>query len=509
MEHRSKYSRNDEKDSEDSPIYSRLFIVCDRSLKEEQFRTAFSQFGCIEDIRIPRHHKTGEPKGIVFIKFSKTSEAAKALESMNIKFISNSTRTLKVMVAANRSEIQSEDYNYEKYRRLFIHIPKDMTEDILEENFKKFGFVEDVLIQRDRETGTSKGFAYITYQKFSEAAIAFEECDRKYRAIFAQPKGYKRNETSYETNIKGLANSTTAGNQRHSLMSMMNVNPKGFTRVNFTCSPYLTQMQVDTLFDIIPGMANCTYFIDLLKNIGKGSVLYSNPISATYAVKKLNGFEYPPGQSIFVEPANPNLAPYECDFPNIPSAVNNLIQFLEKPGTRNRDPGINHVSEMAIMTAKKNVNNLRNLISLTAKSSSPDLAQLAEAIAEASKLIKVATSGASGISNPDTKDLNYCSVRLPAPQPLAHIDSPVAKRCFLVCKPQPPPLTVLRDIFCRFGNLINVYTLPNKTVGYARYTVRESADEAIRILHGAEVCGVRIKVIEAEAEAPAKKIRLN
>nr|XP_026484756.1 RNA-binding protein 45-like [Vanessa tameamea] len=475
MENRSKYSRNDEKDSEDSPIYSRLFIVCDRSLKEEQFRTAFSQFGCIEDIRIPRHHKTGEPKGIVFIKFSKTSEAAKALESMNIKFISNSTRTLKVMVAANRSEIQSEDYNYEKYRRLFIHIPKDMTEDILEENFKKFGFVEDVLIQRDRETGTSKGFAYITYQKFSEAAIAFEECDRKYRAIFAQPKGYKRNETSYETNIKGLANSTTAGNQRHSLMSMMNVNPKGFTRVNFTCSPYLTQMQVDTLFDIIPGMANCTYFIDLSKNIGKGSVLYSNPISATYAVKKLNGFEYPPGQSIFVEPANPNLAPYECDFPNIPSAVNNL----------------------------------RNLISLTAKSSSPDLAQLAEAIAEASKLIKVATSGASGISNPDTKDLNYCSVRLPAPQPLAHIDSPVAKRCFLVCKPQPPPLTVLRDIFCRFGNLINVYTLPNKTVGYARYTVRESADEAIRILHGAEVCGVRIKVIEAEAEAPAKKIRLN
>ncbi|XP_046974561.1 RNA-binding protein 45-like [Vanessa cardui] len=475
MENRSKYSRNDEKDREDTPIYSRLFIVCDRGLKEEQFRTAFSEFGCIEDIRIPRHHKTGEPKGIVFIKFSKTSEAAKALESMNTKFISNSTRALKVMVAANRSEIQSEDYNYDKYRRLFLHIPKDMNEDVLEENFKKFGCVEDVLIQRDRETGTSKGFAYITYQKFSEAAIAFEECERKYRAIFAQPKGYKRNETSYETNIKGLANSTTAGNQRHSLMSMMNVNPRGFTRVNFTCSPYLTQMQVDTLFDIIPGMANCNYFVDLLKNIGKGSALYSNPISAAYAVKKLNGFEYPPGQTIFVEPANPNLAPYESDFPNIPNAVNNL----------------------------------RNLISLTAKSSSPDLAQLAEAIAEASKLIKVATSGAAGISNPDSKDLNYCSVRLPAPQPLAHIDSPVAKRCFLVCKPQPPPLTVLRDIFCRFGNLINVYTLPNKTVGYARYAVSESADEAIKILHGAEVCGVRIKVIEAEAEAPAKKIRLN
>lgn len=64
----------------------------------------------------------------------------------------------------------------------------------------------------------------------------------------------------------------------------------------------------------------------------------------------------------------------------------------------------------------------------------------------------------------------------------------------------------MRDIFCRFGNLISVYTLPNKTVGYARYSTVESADEALNTLHGAEVCGVRMKVVEADEEVPSKRI---
>lgn len=472
MENQRIYPRNDERDREDTPIYSRLFIVCDRGLKEEQFRTAFSEFGCVEDVRIPRDHKTGEPKGVVFVKFSKTSEAAKALEAMNSKVMTNSTRPLKVMVAASRSEIQSEDWNSDKYRRLFVHVPKIATEDSLAEYFKQFGHVEDVLVQRDRQTGESKGLAYITYRKFSEAAIAYEECERKYRAIFAKAKVYnKRSATTFENNINHLANSSAS--QKNSLMSMMNVTPRGFTRLNFRCSPYLTQMHVDTLFDIIPGLVDCKYFVDLMRNVGKGSVQYSNPISASYAFEKLNEFEYPPGHKIFIKPTNTDFEPHENENLNIPNAVNNL----------------------------------RNAIASTSNSSSPDLAQLAEAIAEASKLIKIATAGVSDDNIPNSDDLNYCSAKLPPPQPLADIDSPVAKRCFLICKPQPPPLTVLRDIFCRFGNLINVYTLPNKTVGYARYSVSESADEAIRVLHGAEVCGIRMKVIEADEEAPAKRMR--
>lgn len=468
MEYRRKNKRNDEP-SHDFPTYSRLFIVSEKRVSEDEFREAFSKFGNIEDLKIPRDHTTGEPKGIAFIKFSKTSEAAKALEEMNNKTLPSTTRPLKVMVAANRSEIQSDDNDEEKYLRLFITVPRSMEEEAAKEIFSAYGQIDYVRMQRDRNTGETKGFAYVKYRKFSEAARAVEECDQKYRAIFAQPKSYNRRpETSFESNISHLAASSS--NMRNSLISAMNTRPEGYSRVNFMCSPYLSQMHVRRFFDIVPGMLNCQFFVDLAHNFGKGTVTYSNPISAAYAVEKLHKFEYPPGVRMFVKPDNSQFDPHEQSFESIPNVVKNL----------------------------------KNAITSSAVSSSPDLAQLAEAIAEASKLIKMTTSGDSSL---DSNDLSYCSVKLPPQQPLADIDSTVAKRCFLVCKPQPPPLTVLRDVFCRFGDLINVYTLPGKTVGYARYASAQAADNAIRTLHGAEICGVRMRVLEADDEAPPKKAK--
>lgn len=471
MDHRRK--RNEES-SNDTPTYSRLFIVCERQLTETNIRDAFSKFGELEDVKIPRDHHSGSPKGVAYVKFSKTSEAAAALEAMNLCVLPNSIRPLKVMVACNRSDIQFDDEDNDKYRRIFINIPKTTNENELDEHFKHFGKIISIQIQRDRSTGECKGFAYIKYKQFSDAACAIEKCDSMYRAIFAQPKGYnsRRQETSYETNLNDLANTST--NVRTSLLSIMNTRPEGYKRVHFMCAPYLACHQVNTLFDLVPGMVHCDFFLDLIHNVGKGNVLYSNPISAAYAVEKLNKLEYPPGVRIFVKPDHSKFdVTHEQSFATMPNVVNKL----------------------------------RTAITETSSSSTPDLAKLADAIAEASKLIKMATQGALEENIPDGSELNYCSVKLPPPKPLADIDSIVAKRCFLVCKPKPPALTVLRDVFCRFGDLINVYTLPNKTVGYARYASIQAADDAIKILHGAEICGVRMKVIEAEEEQPHKRMK--
>lgn len=465
--------KRNEESSDDTPTYSRLFIVCERVQTETSIRNAFSKFGTIEDVKVPRDRHSGMPKGIAYVKFSKASEAAAALEAMNLCVLPNSTRPLKVMVACNRSEIQSDDDDNDKYRRVFINIPKTANENELDEHFKDFGKIISIQIQRDRDSGESKGFAYIKYKKFSDAACAIENCDKMYRAIFAQPRGHcKRQETSFEANLNDLANTST--NVRSSLLSMMNTRPKGYKRVHFLCAPYLAHHQINSLFNLIPGMVRCDFFVDLILNVGKGSVLYSNPISAAYAVEKLNKFEYPPGVTIFVKPDH-----YKFD--------------------------VTH--EQSFATMPNVVNKLRNAMTETSSSTTPDLAKLAEAIAEASKLIKLATKGALEENVPDSSELNYCSVKLPPPKPLADVDSLVAKRCFLVCQPQPPPLPVLRDVFCRFGDLINVYTLPNKTVGYARYASIQAADDAIKALHGAEICGIRVKVIEAEEEQPHKRMK--
>lgn len=64
---------------------------------------------------------------------------------------------------------------------------------------------------------------------------------------------------------------------------------------------------------------------------------------------------------------------------------------------------------------------------------------------------------------------------------MASIDAEVAKRCFIVCGPPVPPIYAMKDAFCRFGNLIDVYMLPGKNCGYAKYATVESANRAIEV----------------------------
>ena len=50
-----------------------------------------------------------------------------------------------------------------------------------------------------------------------------------------------------------------------------------------------------------------------------------------------------------------------------------------------------------------------------------------------------------------------------------------------MCQPTPPPIYVLKDIFGRFGHLIDVYMLGGRSCGYAKYADKESADRALMV----------------------------
>lgn len=76
--------------------------------------------------------------------------------------------------------------------RLFVLVPKDMAEDDLRTEFEKFGEVEHVSIVKDKVTKERRGFAYIRFSRFSHAAEAYEECNVKYKAVFAEPKATLR-----------------------------------------------------------------------------------------------------------------------------------------------------------------------------------------------------------------------------------------------------------------------------------------------------------------------------
>ena len=82
----------------DNPPFSRVFIVCGRNLSTEEVKDAFSVYGTVEDVRMVKDKITRENKGICFVKFSKASSAAMAIEYLDGKVIGNDSKPIKASV---------------------------------------------------------------------------------------------------------------------------------------------------------------------------------------------------------------------------------------------------------------------------------------------------------------------------------------------------------------------------------------------------------------------------
>lgn len=387
---------------------------------------------------------------------------------MNGKTIGDNSRPIKVLVAANRQQgsRKQTDNEEEKYLRLFVLIPKEMTEESLREEFGQYGTIDNVTIIRDKVTKEGKGFAYVKFSRFTHAARAFEDCDAKYKAVFAEPKPPRNASVSSNDNFGGFGSGSGSngfnddrrgGSGMGSSGPMMNFGAMGAsdrrgpginndrganfgfsssgysgqsgnqteTTLTVLCSPALNQDQLWRLFDIIPGLDYCQINNDFT------TVVYNNAQSAMYARDKIHGLEYPPGERLIIRLGH--------------ETVN-------------------------VMTTNDPFN-----------------------------------GGGSKI--PD-RDASFCSVALPAPLPMANPNAEVAQRCFIVCIPKALPTSVLKQTFCRFGDLIDVYLLPNKNCGYAKYASEKSAKKAMETLHGAEILNVRLKVLEAEEPSNDRRKRM-
>jgi len=502
----------------DDPPNSRLFIVCGKSITEDDFKDAFEPYGTIEEIWVLKDRVTNEPKGVTYIKFSKTSEAALAMEEMNGRCIGSHPRPLKVLIAHSRDQGSRREMNEEeRLVRLFVVVPKSMGESELKEHFNQFGDVDYVSIVRDRTSKESKGFAYVKYHRVSHAAKAFEDCDRTFKPVFADPKpqksGYHEGGGGGErmggpgsTTSASTTASVSAGYDMLSYMDTSHSNPEGNCRLAVITSPIINQDQLWRLFDLIPGLDYC----ELKRPDGRGrdrqnkaygTVVFNNPQSATYAKEKLHGFEYPPGHRLIVKfddilpPQTYQVGP-PAPFNLAPPRHQSYIPGAPPPGP----PGGYSVPAPRMPPPGPPPPQIRQSIPT-------DLQTLADTIAQATSLIQAAgyapaaQQPQSSVHHPaETYDPSYCSVKLPLPLPLAPMDSPVAERLFIVCTPSPPPLYALKDVFGRFGGLIDIYLLNGKTCGYAKYAGKENAEKAVEALHGQEICGARLKVMPADPQ---------
>nr|XP_054113472.1 RNA-binding protein 45 isoform X4 [Callithrix jacchus] len=367
------------------------------------------------------------------------------------------TSCVLVFIAQSRSSGSHRDVEDEELTRIFVMIPKSYTEEDLREKFKVYGDIEYCSIIKNKVTGESKGLGYVRYLKPSQAAQAIENCDRSFRAILAEPKNKasESSEQDYYSNMRQEAlgheprvNMFPFGEQSE-FSSFDKNDSRGqeaiSKRLSVVSRVPFTEEQLFSIFDIVPGLEYCEVQRDPYSNYGHGVVQYFNVASAIYAKYKLHGFQYPPGNRIGV---------------SFTDDGSNATDLLRKMATQ----------MVAAQLASVVWNN-------------PSQQQFMQ------------FGGSSGSQLPQIQT----DVVLPSCKKKAPPETPVKERLFIVFNPHPLPLDVLEDIFCRFGNLIEVYLVSGKNVGYAKYADRVSANDAIATLHGKILNGVRLKVMLADS----------
>ena len=468
---------------EDNPPHSRLFIIGGRALTEGDFREAFSPFGEIEKVDV----KPG--KGITYLKFAKTSDAAEALEEMNGKSISSDPRPLKIVIASSKS--QGSNREDVTALRLFLVIPKTFTEEDLRAEFNQYGPVEYVNILKDKRTQESKGLGYVKYFRFSHAAKAFENVDPSFKPKFAEPRPQagrfddRGSERSFGSTggfggfDGGFGDFGPASSRRPKFESSI-PNPSGTCRLAFMCSSFATQDKVGRLFDIIPGLEYCELTQqDPRGDRVYGTAVYNNPNSAAYALEKLHGFDYPSGSRL-------------------------LIKFDDSGATRGAQAGAGagaggvgggEAGARLPAEIKTLVNTIQHATEMLNQAGYGDM-------------VSVPGASASGavVFNPET----MFTGELPPPQPILQGNPTSAERLFVVFKDprgDVPPQHILDDVFSRFGNMINVYMLKGRRCGYVKYATKESAQQAIATLNEQTLCGSFMKVMVAEDSYAEKNKR--
>lgn len=321
-----------------------------------------------------------------------------------------------------------------------------MDEKDLKDGFEQFGDIEYVQVVKDRKTGEKKGFGYVKFRKAYCAAKAVENCDKSYRAVMAEPKSAKIKRDLAHTENHALNNSGTSISSGLELALGLN---NSSNRID--------------LANVLPTQSFGVNFHDnRSSSIGNRLVVQLSTSVSQEQLARL--FDLIPGMELCDLKKNYSTGESKGVAIVVYNSVGSAIYAKEKLNGFEYPPN----SKLVVRYAPDEDENISNSRSLSELSQS---------------------SQSTGVI--------YCTAQLPSPKPMTDSDS-CAERLFIVCHPSPPPDNVLKDIFSRFGGLIDVFMLKNKNFGYAKYSSIESAEKAIQVLHGAEVLGKKLKVLQAE-----------
>lgn len=363
------------------------------------------------------------------------------------------------MIAKPKSSKATDDYeDATALTRLFIVIPKKMEEAELKTVFEQFGEVDYVQVVKDRKTRESKGFGYVNFRKPYFAALALEGCDRSFKAVMAEPKSAKIKRESM-SEAGSMPYISTAGPQHEHPFNAQS--QEGYAPPAFAMSlGYPDARYAGGVCNRLQVMVHVGVAQDQLARL----------------------FDLVPGMELCDLKKNFQTGESKGVAFIVYNTIGSAVYAKEKLNSFEYPPG----SKLVVRYAPDDDAYAYHVADYGAATAAPPAAAAADA----------------------TSSKPFSSVSLPAQKPLADPRSEVAERLFIVCNPTSPGDKALKDVFCRFGDLIDVYMLKNKNFGYAKFASKSAAKTAMDSIHGEEITGVKMKVLPADpprSQNPARK----
>eukprot|EP00887_Chlorella_sp_A99_P002695 scaffold6.g2695.t1 len=139
----------------------------DIQANEELIWELFVQAGPVVHVYLPKDRVTGQHQSYGFVEFRSEEDADYAIKVLNM---------VKVFGKPLRVNKSSQDKNSNDVgANLFIgNLDPDVDEKLLYDTFSAFGVVVNTKIMRDPDTGSSKGFGFISFDAFESSDAAIE-----------------------------------------------------------------------------------------------------------------------------------------------------------------------------------------------------------------------------------------------------------------------------------------------------------------------------------------------
>ena len=159
-----------------SIVLTLVFFLPD--ITEADVNELFQQHGEVQLVSMPRNKNTGQFRGFAFVDLATEEEletAVSVLDNSDLngrllrvsKSLPKDQLEKKQPVRAERPELQ------DGYKRVYVgNLPFDCTKEEVAELYSEYGEVNEVFFPRNAETGTGRGFAFITMkEEDADAAI--------------------------------------------------------------------------------------------------------------------------------------------------------------------------------------------------------------------------------------------------------------------------------------------------------------------------------------------------